>query len=175
MTLSYGVSSGYLKPSACLPGGVCGVGAAGRVPASLTGVFRGVVDYVVGFSRLPFGDCSALLQALWWTSSHRVFPFASLVLELALVWTLWRLRRSVTLVAWCAAPWGTIGCILLYCSCCMDSCSYNCIFLTLDYAFSDTLIVCDVWYIHCIVSCVFCCVYVLICKALWALEKCYIN
>ncbi len=155
MTLSYGVSSGYLKPSACLPGGVCGVGAAGRVPASLTGVFRGVVDYVVGFPACRLGTA---LHSFRLCGGRRVIECSRLplwVLELALVWTLWRLRRSVTLVAWCAAPWGTIGCILLYCSCCMDSCSYNCIFLTLDYAFSDTLIVCDVWYIHCIVSCVF--------------------
>ncbi len=81
MTLCYGVSSGYRNPPACLPGGVCGEGAAGGVPASPTGVFCGVVDCVFGFSRLPLG-----------------------VLEFALLWTLWRLGRTVTLVAWCAAP-----------------------------------------------------------------------
>ncbi len=71
MTLCYGVSSGYRNPPACLPGGVCGEGAAG-------GVFCGVVDCVVGFSRLPFGVCFVLLRALWWTS-RRGFPFASWV------------------------------------------------------------------------------------------------
>lgn len=70
MALSYSVSSRYVNPPACLPGSVCGVLAAGGVPALLTVVFCGMADYIVGFSCLPFGVCSALLWALWQTSSH---------------------------------------------------------------------------------------------------------
>ncbi len=113
----YGVSSGYQTPPACLLGGVCSEGAAGRLPASLTGVFCGVVDCIVEFYHLLFGVCVALLRALWWMS-RRGFPFASWGHGLC---TLWRLWHSVTLVAWCVAPWGTIGCcIWLYGSWCMD-------------------------------------------------------
>ncbi len=58
----------YLATRTRLPGGVCGEGAAGGVPTSLTGMFYGVVDCVDGFPRLPFRVYFALLQALWWTS-----------------------------------------------------------------------------------------------------------
>ncbi len=52
-------------------------GCCGRVPASLTGVFSRRGGLRCRFFRLPFGLCSALLQALWWMLSRRVFPFAS--------------------------------------------------------------------------------------------------
>ncbi len=117
----YGVSSGYQNPPACLLGGVCSEGAAGRLPASLTGVFCGVVDFV----------CWVFPLAVW---GLRCAPSGSVVDESSRVpvcllgsWicTLWRLWHSVTLVAWCVASWGTIGCcIWLYGSCCMDSWSY---------------------------------------------------
>ncbi len=137
----YGVSSGYQNPPACLPGGVCSEGAAGCV-------FCGVVDCVVGFSRLLFRVCVALLRALWWMS-RRGFPFASWGHEFALcgvcgtvwLWLLGVLLHEGLLVAafdsTAPAAW-TLGHI----------------FLTLGCVFSDTMVVYDVCY--CIVFC-FCC------------------
>ncbi len=81
------------NPLACLAGSACGVNTANGVSASLTGVFCGMCTLLQSFPIYLLGSALHLCCVI--KCSH--LPLV--VLEFALIWTLWRLRHCLIQVA----------------------------------------------------------------------------
>lgn len=165
------VSSGLTEPAGlstwrCLWCRCCGQSVCG-----LTEVFCDLVDVVVRLSHLPLGS--------GW---HRVINCSSLPLK---SWSLhsfglWRSRCSLTWVAWCAAPWGTMWLLYFYSTApAAWTFGQRIVYFSLRTMHLITnpwlSVMFGLYTVLFLVFFSFCCVHVLIWKALWALNRRYIH
>lgn len=164
------VSSGLTEPAGLSTCRWLWCWCCGRSVCGLTEVFCDVVDVVVKLSHLPFGLCG------WrWVIDYSYLLLKSWSLHLFGLVVAFKVQFDAGCLVCCSMRDYVVAVLLLYCSCCMDFWSENYIFLTSDYAFESWLsVMFGLYTVLFLVFFSFCCVHVLIWKALWALNRCYI-